>query len=556
MQLILPDGRVFEAAEAVFQTLAIADHRFGLWLYRHGPGFKFASETLYRLVAGHRPLFSWLTKTFWGPTPVAESFFLTRWFFLRSLGLIYLIAFISLGLQVDGLFGSGGILPVHNFMTSVVGHFGKHRYDLLPTVFWINSSDAALHAVWITGAISSVLLTIGLCPVVAAVAAWICYLSYLGVGQSFLSFQWDALLVETGFLAIFFAPLQIKPSIAREGSPSRGVVWLFRLLLFRLMFLSGAVKLLSGDPTWRDFTALRFHYETQPLPTWIGWYAHQLPAAFQTFSTLLVFVIELVFPFFLFLPRRARNGSCIVFIVFQTLIFVTGNYCFFNLLTIALCIAAMDDGFFPKFLCDWVQRKRDWSPDFVGARWPRWIVAPLALVLLFQSSFVLSSRFGLGLLWPNALIRCSACMDPFRVANPYGLFAVMTTDRMEIIIEGSDDGVQWRAYEFNYKPGDPSVRPAFVAPHQPRLDWQMWFAALGTYQQNPWFMELCAKLLLGSPVVTKLFKTNPFPNDPPRFLRASFYQYHFTDLKTRRATGQWWRRDRVGDYCPVMSLRK
>lgn len=283
-----------------------------------------------------------------------------------------------------------------------------------------------------------------------------------------------------------------------------------------------------------------------------------------------MFAIELGLPLLIFLPRRPRQLACAGFVLLQVSILLTGNYCFFNLLTIALSLLLLDDAALtaiarfpfrfrnPPGECGEAgsaplpftpqARKRGWPPEFV--------TFPLAAVLIAISLMQLVSMFGLHLRWPRPMLALYRWVSPFRSINQYGLFAVMTTSRSEIIVEGSNDGVKWSAYEFKYKPGALNRRPGFVAPHQPRLDWQMWFAALGNYQQNPWFLNFCGRLLLGSPEVLALLEHNPFPDGPPRFIRAQAYDYHFTDGETRRATGDWWRRELTGPYMPAISLRR
>jgi len=477
----------------------------------------------------------------------APSAFLSRRAFLRLLGACYLAAFASLWSQIGGLYGSQGIRPVAPFLQAVREHYGWERYLLLPTVFWIDGSDQALSLACGTGVLLAGLLLAGVVPAGAAAGLWILYLSLVGVGRVFLSFQWDSLLLEAGFLAIFFAPLQLRTGIRRESPPPRLILWLLRWLLFRLIFLSGAVKLASGDPTWRGLTALSYHYQTQPLPTWIGWWVHQLPATLQRGSCLGMFLIELAVPFLIFAPRRLRHAAAIPLVGLQLLIAMTGNYAFFNLLTLALCLLLLDDD-------AWPARFKKKTPSAVGRSWPVWITGPLAALILFISSSQVLASLGLSLPWPAPVQAIFSLAAPFRSVNPYGLFAVMTTSRPEILLEGSSDGENWRAYRFRFKPDDPQKRPRFVAPHQPRLDWQLWFAALGSYHENPWLLELMRRVLEGSPPVLELMAENPFPDEPPRYLRAVLYDYRFTDRQTRARTGAWWRREPRGLYCPVMSL--
>ena len=490
---------------------------------------------------------------------LAPRMVVSRWVFLRCLGVIYLIAFVSLWTQMGGLIGSHGILPVQPLLQAAREQLGPERYGVLPTLCWFNASDVALHVLCGGGVVGSLLLLVGVTPALSLFALWAIYLSLLTVGRDFLSFQWDTLLLETGFLAIFFAPLQLGPRASRPSPPSLIILWLLRWLLFRLIFSSGVVKLASGDATWWSLTALQYHYETQPLPFWMSWYAHQLPARFQQLSVALMFAVELIIPGLIVGPRRCRLVACTALIAFQGLIMATGNYCFFNLLTIALCLLLLDDAVWPQRLRAFVARLEavGRNPDHQGRggmRWPRSLVVPLAalIVLLSTAPMVGLSRGRVPL--PQPVAAFYGWLAPFHLVNGYGLFAVMTTSRPEIILEGSHDRQRWLAYEFPYKPGDVNRRPELVAPHQPRLDWQMWFAALGTYRSTPWFLRFCERLLEGSPQVLGLLSHNPFPERPPRYLRAVVYDYHFTDPATRRETGAWWRREWKGLYCPILSL--
>ncbi|HTN70846.1 MAG TPA: lipase maturation factor family protein, partial [Methylomirabilota bacterium] len=381
---------------------------------------------------------------------------------------------------------------------------------------------------------------------------WAFYLSLLNVGGEFLSFQWDSLLLETGFLSMFLAPLSFRWFRKATFSPPKIIHWLFRALLFRLMFSSGVVKLASGDPSWRSFTALRYHYETQPLPTRAAWYFHQLPGGFQDISVLVMFFIELVIPFLVFGPKNLRLAAAAGIIFLQILIFITGNYCFFNLLAIALCLLLLDDSVWPK-------RWRSGAKETKTRRlrcWPNRVQVPLAVFIILVSLVQLTALFTRRMRLPLPIAQIIEVTRPFYIVNSYGLFAVMTTTRPEIIVEGSSDGDTWVPYEFKYKPGDLQQPPMQVAPHQPRLDWQMWFAALGSYQDNPWFINFATRLLQGSPEVLKLLKTNPFPDRPPRYVRATLYHYRFTDFATLKREGAWWRRDRLWSYIPPLSLRQ
>jgi len=320
---------------------------------------------------------------------------------------------------------------------------------------------------------------------------------------------------------------------------------------------SGCVKLLSGDPTWRNLTALTFHYETQPLPTWIGWYAHQLPLWAQKASAGMMFGIELFVPFLIFAPRRLRQFACALLVFLQALICLTGNYCFFNLLTVALCLLLLDDAALEALLPAKIRKLVSCVPQPAALkprRWPAQLTVPLACIAIGTSLLQFSFLCRVPVPWPRPVVALYAWLEPFRSFNSYGLFAFMTTSRSEIVIEGSSDGVTWRAYEFRYKPGDIKRRPKFVAPNQPRLDWQMWFAALGTYRNNPWLVNLCVRLLRGAPPVLALFERNPFPAGPPRYVRAVLYTYRFTSFTERRESRAWWRRQEKRTYLPALSL--
>ena len=439
--------------------------------------------------------------------------------FLRVLGAIYLIAFVSFGVQASGLIGSQGILPYAPYLSSVRQALGRAAFWNVPTVLWLNSSDAALANVWILGALGGLAAAAGFRQRTVLAVCLVLWLSLCAVGQDFLSFQWDTLLLEAGFLAIFVDDSRVR-------------VWLFRWLIFRLMIFSGLGKLLSGDPAWRNLTALSFHYQTQPLPTPLAWYMNQLPLFFQKLSTGFTLAAEILVPLLFFAPRRVRQAGAWITIGLQVLILLTGNYTFFNFLTIALCL----------FL--FIEPAR-------GKRTRPHAVVSVALICFIgvTSGLLFLELFGVGLPPGGAaILHVTARLE---IVNYYGLFTVMSTERPEIIVEGSDDGDNWRAYEFRYKPGDVMRAPPIVAPHQPRLDWQMWFAALGSYQQNRWFVNFMIRLLEGQPAVLRLLQYNPFPKAPPKYIRARVFLYQFT----RFGEKGWWRREDRGIYFPAVSLK-
>jgi lipase maturation factor 1 len=515
------------------------------------------------------------------------------WVFLRVLGVVYLIAFWSLGTQVLGLVGERGILPASAYMAAArtwaaSEHVGLDRYHLLPTLCWISTSDSFLRALCAAGTALSALLVAGVAPLVALPLLWLDYLSLAVVCRDFLGYQWDALLLETGFLAIGLAPAIWLDRRSMRTDPPRIAVWLMLWLLFRLMLGSGLVKLASGDPTWRGLSALTFHYETQPLPTPLAFYAHQLPVWIQRASTLLTLLIEIGVPFLMFGSRRLRVAACVSFALLQALIAATGNYAFFNVLAVALCLFLLDDdtlgpakaGHYPKWrsavspvvsgfshsssrhrgvlqpdLSDSgndVERDH-WMQRGLAKRVHRVILIVVAAIIVPVSAYRFAASIGVPVPGGQLFELAAIVIEPFRSVNSYGLFAVMTTTRPEIIVEGSDDGERWMTYEFKYKAGDVRRRPPIVAPHQPRLDWQMWFAALESYREAAWFRSFCTRLLEGSPDVRHLLASDPFNGRPPRYIRAVLYRYHFADSTTHRKEAVWWTREVIGDYSPVLT---
>lgn len=471
---------------------------------------------------------------------------LGAWLFLRGLGIVYLIAFASLAVQVQGLIGPQGILPAGDFLAAARDQLGSRAYALLPTVFWAGAGAHALRVVCGAGIALSIVLILDLVPRAALLGLWALYLSLVVAGQDFLAFQWDALLLEAGLLAALLAPGWRR----RPEEPGALPLFLLWWLTFRLVFESGVVKLTSGDPTWRHLTALDFHFFTQPLPTWTAWYAAQAPEWLERVAVAATLALEIGAPLFIFLGRVGRRVAFLGIAFLQLLIFATGNFAFFNLLTVMLAATLLDDSVWRRLLpARLVTAIAPNPPQPVP-------VAPWRTAL-GAGLLALSTLSLIGTVVPGAgWIDVPAALEPFRSINGYGLFRVMTTSREEIVIEGSDDGVTWRPYELRYKPGDPARRPGFVEPHQPRLDWQLWFAALGGYTGTPWFPALAARLLEGSPPVLDLFAGNPFPARPPREIRALLYDYRFATPAERRATGAWWTRHLVGPYSPILSLRR
>ncbi|HVN34162.1 MAG TPA: lipase maturation factor family protein [Casimicrobiaceae bacterium] len=540
IQLIERDGRVHAGAAATFCVLREVPGRAAWWwLYRHIPGFAPLSERAYRFFARRRGLLDVVTKALWGRRLEAERYALVGWAFLRGLGLVYAAAFASLAVQIEGLVGHDGILPFAGFLEAAHRGLGAPAYWILPTLFWFDASDTALFAGTVAGVLLGLLVVVDRWTRPALIGAFVLYLSYTYAGQDFMSFQWDSLLLEAGFLAIFLT------------GGSRVVVWLFRWLVFRYLFLAGAVKLLSGDETWRTLTALDYHFWTQPLPTPLAWYAAKLPQPILAAGTAATLAIELLLAFLVFLPRLPRALAAWCVVAFQALIVATGNYNFFNLLTMLLCVFLFDDAAlrraFPQRLASWVERR---APQ---PRRSATTIAAAAAFAIFPAGVNVLAQTVAHTSIPVART-LSELVAPLMIVNRYGLFAVMTTSRPEIVVEGSTDGETWREYAFRYKPGALNRAPSWNIPHQPRIDWQMWFAALGDFRQNRWFIAFMLRLLQGSSPVLALLDGNPFPEAPPRFVRARLYEYRFSDASTRAKSGEWWVREPVGWYFPQVSL--
>jgi hypothetical protein len=476
----------------------------------------------------------------------AGRFDLTRWLFLRLLAVVYAIAFASLGVQITGLVGPQGILPAGNYLALAQERLGDAAPWHLPTLcWWTGASDATLRVLCWGGVALATVLFVNVAPLATCALLWATYLSLTVVGQVFLGFQWDALLLETGLVACLLAPAGIRPGVAT--GTSRSAVWLLRLLLFKLSFLSGVVKLRSGDPAWWDLTALQYHYWTTCLPVWVGWYAQHLPTIVHRAAAAVMFSIELVVPFGILGPRRVRQAACILLVALQVGIAATGNYGFFNLLTVVLCIPLLDDRTLGRA---YGSPHDDAGPARRRGRLGVAVRPALASAIgLLSLGTMVPSIAGLERL-PGPLRDALAAVRPLRSVNAYGLFATMTKERPEIVLEGSVDGRTWRPYEFRWKPGDPRRRPDFVQPHMPRLDWQMWFAALQGFERTYWFPALLDRLAEGRAPVLALLASNPFPDEPPRYLRARLFTYRFSSPDTRAATGAWWVRRDQGLYAP------
>ena len=468
-----------------------------------------------------------------------------RWIFLRALGLIFLSAFYSLAFQIHGLVGEHGILPAREYLTQLDAALGAVRQVwYAPTVFWLGAGDTALTVIVVLGLLSSLLLTANVWPRLTVAACTLLFLSCIAVLQDFSSYQSDGMLLEAGLISCFFAPKGVWPKLGIADPPSRMSLFMLRWEWFRIYFESGVVKLLSGDPHWRDFTAMDEYYQNGPLPTWIGWYVQHLPHWYHAATVVITLAIELVIVWAVFLPRPFRLACAAGVTALQIGIIATANYAFLNYLVLVLGVLLLDDAVF--------------------ARWPRLTVEQPVVGLTRRNVIVRRIQAAvLGVICYTTVVTFlfqgatfwavpSRLLAPFRIANAYGLFAVMTEARYEIEFQGSRDGQTWVAYPFRYKPQDPNERPGIYAPYQPRFEWNLWFASLGPWQQSPWVVQAQQRLIEGSPSVLRLFRRDPFGGKPPALVRTVLWQYWFTDLATKRKTGAWWRRTELGPFTGVV----
>ena len=463
--------------------------------------------------------------------------------FLRLLGVIFLAAFLSLLVQVRLLVGREGLLPAAAYLDAVRAQGVFTGVFTVPTLFWLDASDRALVGLAVAGAILSFGLILDVAPRWCLLALWILYVSFVNVGQDFLSFQWDNLLLEAAFFTLFVTPGGLRAK--RAPPPHPIAVFLMLWLVFRMNFESGAAKLLTGDPTWRSLSAMETYYETAPLPTWVGWYAHQLPPWAQRLSAGYTLLVELVLAPLVWGPRPVRLVVFTAMAAMQIIIGLTANYGFFNYLTMALALFVLDDRDLGRVAAR-LGRPLAPAPPRVRSRIRTALLAAVAAVLVPLSVVPFLPFFGV-----RAIIPVERRLETVRSLNAYHLFAHMTLVRKEVVIEGSADGETWEPYEFRFKPGDPVRPPPFAAPHQPRVDFQLWFLLLGGPPRALYFHRLLERLLTAPAVVAPLFVRDPFPETAPSLLRVAFYRYRFTDVATRRATGAWWSRELLGYSRPL-----
>lgn len=536
-----------------------------------------------------------------GPCPAGPpGHLLPRWLFLRALGFIYFSAFYSLVFQIRGLLGPNGILPAGLYLKEVANFLGASRYWYAPTVLWLDSSDRTLFALCSIGMLASLLLVLNVLPRAMLVICFVLFLSFVSAAQDFSGYQSDGMLLAAGFVSWFFAPRGFRPGWGTLDPPSRASLFLLRLLWLTIYFESGVAKFFGGDPSWRDFTAMDQYYQNGPLPTWIGWYAQQLPHWFHAATAAMTVGIELVVVWMLFLPRRFRIVCFFIVTFLQIGIILTANYAFLNYIVLSLGFLLLDDRFLVQFLpagwaaevCQNLKHLPAPAPPSAGlsasgshtetpepttanpqpadanepvpeaatiplaargrefaAAGSLWVAGFFLAWILYANVFFILARAFPAAPLPSKPV---ALLEPFRVANQYGLFGRMTWKRFEIEFQGSNDGENWIAYPFRNKPQSPTEAPRIYAPYQPRFDWNLWFASLGNWRENTFVLRTEELLLAGDPQVLSLFASNPFPQGPPKQIRAVLWQYWFTDLATKRSTGMWWRREFLGLYAPAL----
>ena len=485
-----------------------------------------------------------------------------RWLFLRALGCIYFSAFFSLVFQIRGLIGPEGILPVNQYLQAVAQGLGHARgLWFAPTALWVSSGPHMLTGLCWVGVGASLLLVLNVWPRGMLVICFICFLSFVSAAQDFSSYQSDGMLLEAGFLSFFFAPRGFRPALGVKSPPSRASLFLLQWEWFRIYFESGAAKLLGGDSEWRNYTAMDEYYQNGPLPTWIGWYAQHLPHWFHAASVSATLALELGLVWMLFLPRRWRIVCFFIVTPWEVGVILTANYTFLNYLVLALGILLLDDRLLLRFCPERWKKSfpealatEPVEPRSAGDFRRNFKVAKFALsaALLSWVFYATTTQ----MIWMFARVPLPTtpvvALDPFRIANRYGLFGIMTRGRYEIEFQGSDDGQNWLTYPFRYKPQDLNKAPGIYAPYQPRFDWNLWFASLGSWQDYPIVLRTEVQLLSNDKDVLDLFGQNPFPQKPPREVRAVLWQYWFTSVAEKRARGLWWRRQLLGLYAPTV----
>jgi len=476
-----------------------------------------------------------LLERWFAPDFSEPSHLRARWIWLRALGGIFFSVFYSLYFQIHGLIGPNGILPASAYLDAARKAVGAKAYWYVPSLLWINASDRALDAlVWI-GFTASVALIFNLWPRVSIAVAGICFLSFIAAAQDFAAYQSDGMLLEAALLSIFFAPRGVRPGLGADQPPSRASLFMLRWEWFRIYFESGVVKILSGETQWRNLTAMDKYYENGPLPSWIGWHVQQWPHSFHAATAAFTLIAELLVALLVFFPKWSRRICFIITTPLQIGIILTANYAFLNYLVLFLGFLLVDDQWLhvaPRPSAAAAEGGGP-TPSYAAA-----IILPIVFITTVASFFMPG--------FPTVLL-----LAPFRVANSYGLFAIMTRARYEIEFQGTADGKTWIAYPFRYKPQNVRKAPGLFAPYQPRFEWNLWFAMLGSWIDNRWVLNTEVRLLENQPAVLQLFAGNPFARKPPMAVRAIEWQYWFTNPAEHRATGAWWHRDLIGQYAPT-----
>lgn len=484
-------------------------------------------------------------------SPVVRcTYWLARFVILRLLGLVYLVAFLTAAKQIVSLIGAKGLLPVGQFLARVRKSLGSTQAGFVrrPSLFWWNHSDAALLATAWTGVALSAVVLCGWSNALVLAALWLLYMSFVHAGQDWYGYGWEVQLLETGFLAIFLCPLLDGRPFARRAPPLV-VLWLFRWLIFRIMLGAGLIKI-RGDSCWRDVTALYYHFETQPLPNPLSRWFHFLPRALLRGGVVFNHVAELVAPWFGFGPRMTRHAAGGVIVLFQGTLILSGNLSFLNWLTIVPALACFDDPVWAKILPRALIRHAAAAAATARPCRPQKVVAyAVAGVVALLSINPVANMFS-----RNQIMNTS--FDPLHLVNTYGAFGTVGRERLNVVFEGThadvpDETAEWKAYSYKGLPVDPRKMPPQVAPYQLRLDWQMWFAAMSIPAAYPWVFHLIWKLLHNDANALGLFASNPFPNNPPRYIRAVLYRYSFA--KPGNEQGEWWNRERLALWLPPLS---
>ena len=490
-------------------------------------------------------------KSFWARLELwnsKECDLWPRWIFLRALGAIFFSAFYSLWFQIHGLIGQRGVLPLTSYLATIGAAVpSAKRLWYAPSIFWLDASDRAMTIVIALGLLASLLAVANIAPKLTIALSTLLFLSCVAALQDFSSYQSDGMLLEAGFISVFFAPSGWRPGLGVSDPPTRASLFMLRWEWFRIYFESGVAKIASGDVHWRNLTAMDDYYQNGPLPAWPGWYVQHFPHWYHAATVVATLAIELVIVWAMFLPRKARLACFVVVTGLQLGIIATANYAFLNCLVLMLGVLLLDDAALARVGV----RVRDCAiPALTTARQWRLGVEYFVMGWLLYATVV--AFLGPGSV--RALSLPERVLEPFRIANPYGLFATMTEARYEIEFQGSRDaGKTWIPYPFRYKPQNVNERPGIYAPYQPRFEWNLWFASLGPWRSSEWVVLAQQRLLEGSPSVLELFRRDPFNGTPPQQVRTVLWQYWFTDWKTKRATGAWWTRRELGLYSGVLS---